>query len=693
MTVHHTDPFADPIAATPSRAWAIAVLVTSWSLAALALALVPFTDPSWHTGQWYGLVDMSDAVVFGATAALLLARGRHPVSWLVATCAIGGGLAAVGFQWSMVVLTHTGAPEVAWLQTAQNSAWLPGTYAMIILVPVLVRRRPLQTIDRAFLALASVVIVGLTLMRLTDPYPWPDGETVTPLAIESAWWLDFIERSVQTQFAVVCILAAIAIADLVRRWRQQSPEDRRGLGWLAVGASLMTAAFIPLTLPIEWTSGFPDWLTPVLHLTSQLFFPAALLVAVLGQRIGGLEFVVGRTTLWMLLSGALLALYVAIVAIGGELLPTGDGLVLALAAAAVAVSISPLRRVLQRRIDALVRGNVAMPNEAFTGMGRRIGAATDDTELLTVIAESVVQALRLGGLAIDVDWPGGARRVASVGELSSASMETRDLVVRREVVGRVVVSGRHGELLDRATLESLDDLTPVVATVVQLVARTRELTESRARIASARDEERRVLRRELHDGFGPGLAGVALGLRAAGNLMEHDPSAAEPLVRRMADEIDQRVEEVRTLARGLLPPVLDELGLIPAIVELAERYRVLGDLDVVVTADDVVVDVDARQAIYGIVAEAVRNVARHADAATCHIVVNAREGSLTVTVDDDGVGIPAVPSTGVGLLSMRERAEGIGATLTVAGGDRGTRVQVVVPLEESVVASVAGIAR
>ena len=455
----------------------------------------------------------------------------------------------------------------------------------------------------------------------------------------------------------------------------------------------MTAAFIPLTLPMEWTSGFPDWLTPVLHLASQLFFPAALLVAVLGQRIAGLEFVVGRTTLWMLLSGALLALYVGIVAIGGELLPTGDGLVIALAAAVVAVSISPLRRVLQRRIDALVRGDVAMPTEAFTGMGRRLGAATDDTELLTVIAESVVQALRLGGLAIEVDWPGGARRVASVGELSHASMETRDLVVRQEVVGRVVVSGRHGELLDRATLESLDDLPPVVATVVQLVARTRELTESRARIASARDEERRALRRELHDGFGPGLAGVALGLRAAGNLLANDPSAAEPLVRRMADEIDQRVEEVRTLARGLLPPVLDELGLIPAIVELAERYGVLGDLDVIVTADDVVVDTGARQAIYGIVAEAVRNVARHAAATTCHIAVTAREGSLTVTVDDDGVGIPAVPSTGVGLLSMRERAEGIGATLTVVGRDRGTRVQVIVPLEEPVVTSVAGIER
>ncbi len=114
----------------------------------------------------------------------------------------------------------------------------------------------------------------------------------------------------------------------------------------------------------------------------------------------------------------------------------------------------------------------------------------------------------------------------------------------------MIVSGRHGELLDRAKLDSLEDLTPVVATVVQLVARTRDLTESRARIASARDEERRTLRRELHDGFGPSLAGVALGLRAAANLLTVDPAAARPLVTQMADELDQRVEEVRTLRAG-----------------------------------------------------------------------------------------------------------------------------------------------
>ena len=448
------------------------------------------------------------------------------------------------------------------------------------------------------------------------------------------------------QIGLGCVLAAIATGDLVRRWRRQPADARRGLGWLAVASGLMAAAFVPLALPASWTESLPVWLTPVLHLTSQMFFPAALLVAVLGQRIAGLEFVVGRATLWALLSGSLLAIYVAVLALGADILPTDDGVVIAVATAVVAVSFTPLRGV---RNDASTHSSVvtaAGSTEALTGVGRRLGTATDDTELLTVIAESVrtryvsadSRSRSTGPVALAA-WPRSA---------SSARLHLeRELVVQRESVGRVLVSGRQGELLDRTTLDALDDLTPVVAAVVQLVARTRELTESRARIAEARDEERRALRRELHDGFGPSLAGVALGLRAAGNLLRRRPRTAAPLVASMADELDDRVEEVRTLARGLLPPILDELGLVPAINELADRHRITGGLHLVVTAEEIVTDAAVRQAVYGIVAEAVRNVVRHADATTCTITVTSTDERLVVTVDDDGAGLPSSPAAGV----------------------------------------------
>jgi signal transduction histidine kinase len=672
-----------PCKAPGGRA-SVVVLVVAWGLALAALVIMVFTEPSWHPGQWYGLVDTADAVVFGAVAALLLARGRHPVSWLVATCGIGGGLAAVGFQWSMLVSVRSGLPSMTLLQSAQNWAWLPGTYAMVILVPVLVRRVPLRGVDTAFVAVGSTAIIGLTLIRLTDPYPWPEGPTMAPLAIRSQWWLETIERSTAWQFAVVCVLAGVAIVDLVRRWHGGRQADRAGLGWLVVGAGLMAAAFVPLALPSAWTAQWPIWLTPSLHLASQLFFPAALLVAILGQRISGLEFAIGRATLWGLLSGALVVIYVSIVAVGTRVLSSDDVVVVAVAAAAVALAVAPLRRLIQRRIDALIRGDDTTTPAALGHVGRRLGSAADDTELLTVIAESVRHALRLGGLAVEVDWPGGARRVASVGELHRTSTETRELVVQRQSVGRIMVSGRPGERLDETTLDALDDLSPMIATVVQLVARTRELTESRSRIVEARDEERRLLRRELHDGFGPSLAGVALGLRAAGNLLESDPVVAAELISQMAAELDGRVEEVRSLARGLLPPVLDELGLVPAIEELAERHRITAGLDVQVIADDVQLDRRVSQAVYGIVAEAVRNVVRHAHASHCTIAIRPAADGVVVHIDDDGSGLQPGRPNGVGLSSMRERAIGVGGSFAVHDLGPGTRVDVLVPTNASV---------
>ena len=551
---------------------------------------------------------------------------------------------------------------------------------MIILVPVLVRREPMAPLERAFVVVGAAAITGLTLMRLTDPFPWPDGPPWTPLGIRSTWWIDVLDRTVETQFRVVCVLATIATADLVWRWAKQTQARRRGLGWLAVASGLMTATFVPLALPQSWVADLPDWLTPVLHLTSQLFFPAALLVAVLGQRISGLEFIIGRATLWGLLTGVLIAVYVAIVAIGGALLPDVDGVVVAIATAAVALLFTPVRRSAQRHIDALVRGDGAAPARAFAGVGRRLGTASDDTELLVAMGESVMHALRLGGLAIEVDWPSGARRLASVGEMNRDSIESRPLVVGGDTVGRLVVSGRRGELLDRSTSDSLDDLAPVVGIVVQLVARTRELSESRARIADARDEERRTLRRELHDGFGPALAGVALGLRAA------EQPAADPPCRQARRSSTRWPTRSMSWSRScerwptawsrrcstnsascrrssIWPSGIGSAGTRPRGDRRTTWWSTAP------SAKPSTASSPRRSATPSGTPMRRRAPSRFARTAP----------SLVVTVEDDGVGLPSQVTSGVGLSSMRERADGIGATLTVTNVDRGTRVELRVP--------------
>ena len=232
------------------RRWSIVVLVTSWSLAGLAILLVPFTEPTWHVGQWYGLVDTADAIVFGAVASVLLARGRHPVSWLVALCAVGGGLAALGLQWSMLVMVHPDLPQLPFLQSAQNWAWLPGTYAMIILVPVLVRPSPdgdgragvrgdRRRGDHRADADAphrSVPVARRAARRRRSRSAARGGSTSSNAP------------SRRSSCSCACwppSPPATSCGDGRSRHRAQ----RRGLGWLAVASALMTATFIPLALP------------------------------------------------------------------------------------------------------------------------------------------------------------------------------------------------------------------------------------------------------------------------------------------------------------------------------------------------------------------------------------------------------------------------------------------------------------
>jgi signal transduction histidine kinase len=222
-----------------------------------------------------------------------------------------------------------------------------------------------------------------------------------------------------------------------------------------------------------------------------------------------------------------------------------------------------------------------------------------------------------------------------------------------------------------------------VAAGVALAQASRDLDDARDRLTSVRLEERRVLRRELHDGLGPSLAGIRLGLQGARNLVAQDPIAAETLLAQLQAELDHRVDDVRALSRSLLPPVLDELGLAAALHDLASRQSQSG-LDVSVRCD-AAADLDARtaQAAYGIVAEAVTNVVRHSGARTCRIVVTEHE-VLDVLVEDDGAGFSPHARSGVGTQSMRERAEEQGGSLRIEAAEpSGTRVHATLPLVRS----------
>ena len=396
-----------------------------------------------------------------------------------------------------------------------------------------------------------------------------------------------------------------------------------------------------------------------------------MLVVVLRRRLWGLDLAVSRAVLAGALSVLLAAVYVAVTVLVGLVLP-GSGVAQVAAAAVVVAALQPSRLWLQRRVDRLVHGDASDPGEAVRRLGAHLGSAATTEDLLAGLVDAVRAALRLDGATLVVD----GREVVRRGHVDDRSVGVA-LEHRGGPVGRLVVTPPGGERLDARARAALADLAGVVAAAVALTRATQELEVARERVTSARMTERRVIRRELHDGLGPSLAGLRLGLEGARNLLATDPDAAAQVLTVLQDELEARVQDVRSLSRDLLPPVLDELGLAPALEELAARHAV-GGFAVRVEVDLPTAPAPALAgAAYGIVAEAVTNAARHSGADGCDVHVHRVDEQLRLRVADAGRGVPESAVAGVGTSSMRERAEEAGGTLDVHGP--GTVVEAVLP--------------
>ena len=216
----------------------------------------------------------------------------------------------------------------------------------------------------------------------------------------------------------------------------------------------------------------------------------------------------------------------------------------------------------------------------------------------------------------------------------------------------------------------------------ELEEANRELQRSRESLVSAREEERRRLRRDLHDGVGPQLAALMLELETASDLVSDNPEASA-LMAKLSERAREIVSDVRHSVHALRPPTLDELGLVGALREGAMQYGPSG-LRVSVEDPEELSHLPAavEVACYRVAQEALANVVRHARASNCSIRIRLDEeaGALSVEVEDDGRGIRENDRAGVGMISMRERTEELGGRCTVkslAGG--GTLVRALLP--------------
>jgi signal transduction histidine kinase len=440
---------------------------------------------------------------------------------------------------------------------------------------------------------------------------------------------------------------------------------------------------------------------PLLYLI-HLTVPLAVGIALLRYRLWDIDVLINRTLVYGTLTVSVIGLYVLVVVGLGSLIQAQGNLLLSLLATGlIAVLFQPARARLQQGVNRLLYGERDEPARVLTRLGQRLEATLTPDAVLPAIVETVAQALKLP--EVEITWipaEGGSwpHIGASYGQVKEQTTQTRvPLVYQHETVGELVLAPRQpGESLTPADQRFLRQLAPQIGVAVHAVRLTADLKQltadlqrSRTQLVTAREEERRRLRRDLHDGLGSVLASLNWRAGALRALLGRDPVAADALVVEQQHTIQAAIGDIRRLVYDLRPPALDELGLIGAIREQAEKQNTAAERDrsaglqVEVCVPDALPALPAavEVAAYRIAQEALTNVAHHAHAHRCTLCLSCTEDHLEVVITDDGTGLPAEHHVGVGLLSMRERAEELGGRCEVKNlEDAGTQVRASLPL-------------
>jgi len=636
-------------------------LLTAWLLAGLSLLLLasiplslsggvgsrPGVTYSGFTADWYA---MGIVAVFTASGAVLVRlRPRNLIGWLLLACGVLQSVQTSGEAYGARALTDPDGslPAGLLVMWVATWTWLPALLLpMLVLPPLYPSGRPTSRFWAWHIRVSLVGIAILVLATMTNQGAMDDVVRSARLPWDApAWWAwttGLLAAAILVPAMAVCLVGTV-----VRATRARGAE-RAQLVWLVcvVGAMLAT-----VFLPVDYLFGI-----------AYAFVPIAVVVGVLRYRLLGIEVVVRRTLLYAPLT-LLVALTVGgLTTVLARLVPNGP-LPLVLASAVVAVLVFPVAGRLRRLVDRFVLGERADPLAAVDRVGAGLEVASDDP------VRSMLEAVAVStGSSYAAVHDTEARLVSRVGEPveGQASIQLRH---GGETIGSMSVGPRRGETTVLARdARVLESLAPHLAVVVRSRRLTEDLARERERVVAATLSERERLRQDLHDGLGPSLSGIALGLEAAEHALGRDPGTTRDLLQRTRTEVEGAVREIRRVLDGLRPSALDRHGLADAVREMASGLGLggPGGPAFALEADDLPpLAAPVEEAAYRIVAESLTNVVRHAGARTCCVRLGRSDGDLCVAIRDDGEGIPELRTDGVGLESMRRRASDIGGRIRI----------------------------
>ncbi|KXK14453.1 MAG: multi-sensor signal transduction histidine kinase [Chloroflexi bacterium OLB15] len=493
-----------------------------------------------------------------------------------------------------------------------------------------------------------------------------------------------------------------AVGALIWRYRvHANPVQRQQIKWITAGALLLALNYaLDYTVFEIYPAVTSEYLIATreqgvlweliqdtLWYISQTVFAICIGLAVFRHRLWDIDAILSRTLVYGTLTFLIFTLYVLIVGGLGALFHTQTTAVNGLVATGIiAVLFQPLRDRLQHAVDRLLYGDRDDPAAVFTRLAYQLQTTDTRAAILPNLAHTIAQTLKIPYVAIQTNPE--TQSAAAWGERRDLAQHI-PLIYRNETVGDLLVAPRNPhEQFNQHEQTLLSAIAALTATTVRAVQMWDELQQSRQRIVTTREEERRRLRRDLHDGLGPALASLPLKVDAAIDLFDLDRDTSIRLLGEVKRQAQQLVGDVRQVVNDLRPPALDELGLVEAIRgAVAHLHNHTPPLQIRLDADGVPRNLPAavEAASYRIVMEAVTNVVKHAHAQHCEITLKLLQApaQLQITVEDDGDGLAEQVRANVGLRSMRERAEELGGTFHIAlRSSGGTCVSVALPLPE-----------
>ncbi len=625
-------------------------------------------------------------------AALRQAPGNRSVRWLYASSLLSGLHVAIYAAANALVadvpgvtiaastgeLIDLGAvpPLAGVLLWIGGTIWVPaGALVLLLALPTLPDGRwP----SRAWRWMEPMVALGTaSFAGAWAAYLWPGRDAVVQQGQPPQDFL-FADVLLAVGYGLFVVTGTAAVVSLVIKLRRVDADQRRRLRPVGATAAAVIVAMIALyPWPRIWA------VTGSVGLT---LLVVTLAVGIVRHQLFDVDVLVSRAVTAAVLAAFVTLAYVGIVVGIGYVLGDTDNLVLALlATAVVAVAFEPLRRRVAGWARRLVLGDRATPAEVLGRLSDSLAGAGTAQDVLVQVAELLVAGT--GAVRAEVRTEAGPGAVA--GDLGAGVTATRraPVVADGEQLGEVLLAARRPDLLlpaDEALLGRVAALLgPVLrnaALADELQTTVDQLRASRQRLVLAEETVRRSVERDIHDGAQQQLLGLRLKLGLASALAQQGEVARlQQVVDDAAAATDEAIRRLRDLARGILPPVLQQEGLVAA---LRAHLREV-PLEAVVDAPAALprLDPGVEAACYLVCLEAVQNVTKHADARTVTVRLRHDAGDLHLAVVDDGRGLADGAVPGVGLQSIADRIEALGGAVTLTGAPgAGTTVSVRVPV-------------